>query len=83
MKYFLCVMIGLLPLPAQPIFEKNIGQHHREADYTVRGSNRTVFLSRGDAAIALPNGHAVRLRLKQSKHARAEGLERLPSVSHY
>ncbi len=82
-KYLAALAIVLIPLAAQPMFEKNIGQHHRDVDYTVRGSNRTVFLSRGEAAIALPDGHAVRLRLKQSKRTRAEGLDRLPSVSHY
>ena len=68
-------------------FEENLGQTDEQVDFIARGSGYTVFLSEGDAVLAIGNGesqHVIRLNLVgASGEAPAMGQDQLGSQSNY
>ena len=68
-------------------FEKNAGQSRAGVDFIARGSGYTVFLTPGEAVIALKKheqrGATVRMSLVDSVPARAAGENELPGKANY
>ena len=68
-------------------FEENLGQTDEQVDFIARGSGYTVFLSEGDAVLAIGNGesqHGIRLNLVgASGGSLAMGQDQLGSQSNY
>ena len=68
-------------------FEANVGQTDAQVDYLARGSGYSVFLTDGDAVLALQDGdtgHAIRLDLVGAdSNAAVTGEDLLDSYSNY
>ncbi len=64
-------------------FEPNLGQTDSRVRFTARGGGMSIFLTGGETVFARPGGDPVRMKLRGSKAAKFEALEKLPGVSNY
>lgn len=64
-------------------FEPNLGQVDSRVSFTARSGGLSVFLTPSETVFARPGDKPVRMKLRRSRVARYEAMNRLPGVSNY
>lgn len=64
-------------------FEPNLGQVDSRVSFTARGGGLSILLTAEETVFARSGDKPVRMKLRRSRPARYEALDRLPGVSNY
>lgn len=72
-------MMASIPLH----FEPNVGQTDSRVSFTARGGGMSIFLTPEETVLARRGAVPVRMKLRGSKRAKFDAVDKLPGVSNY